>query len=206
MRHFILVIFIFGATTVWAAEDTPVAAHGPVMTDNAQDAQARDTGEHAGKKEYRSKYHTVKEETDTVKRALDVFKKKGKRSSLYKKRVWIHDTLQEDNASFLSFMTNDQNEGIVFSPDEDFVYYIEVTPGGRRSLKGLKIGSKEDFFVDEAVGRYFIETCEASKVSYLVVLDGKEVEGYHVYDLEGRPLVLPDMPADVNDLKNMICY
>ncbi|MCK5180160.1 MAG: hypothetical protein KAR32_11580, partial [Candidatus Omnitrophica bacterium] len=94
----------------------------------------------------------------------------------------------------------------VFSPDEDFVYYVEISPDGRRRLKGVKVGSEEAFFVDAAVESFFIETCEDQGTSYLVVLDGSEVEGYYVYDLQGRLIVLPDMPADVNDLKHVICY
>ena len=206
MRHLILIMLVFTATAAWAEKDTPRIEGSLKAEDAVQKEQTREAGKEGNIKEYKSQKYTVKEETDIVERALSVFKDKGKPSSLYRKRIWISDTLDEENTSFLSFTTNDQNEGIVFSPDEEFVYYIEISPGGRRRLKGVKIGSQEEFFVNAIVGSFFIETCEDRKTSYLVVLDGKTTEGYHVYDLEGRSIVLPDMPADVNDLKKVICY
>ena len=196
MRNLILIIFMAAASLVWAQGEVPAPKQ-------AQVSQAQPK---VAKKEYKSKNYTVKEETDIVKRALDVFKKKSKPSSLYRKKIWLYATSQEDNASYLSFMTNDQNESIVFSPDEDFVYYFEIAPGGDRRLRGYKVGSDETFFVGTAADSFFIETCGETQASYLVVLDGKEIEGYHVYDLEGGAIHLPDMPADVNDLKNVICY
>ena len=196
MRNFILIMFVSAVTLVWAGETAP-ESKGPRVV-QIESGKA--------KKEYKTKSYTVREETDIVERALNVFKKKGQSSSLYKKKVWIYATPEEDNASYLSFMTNDQNEGVVFSPDEDFVYYVEISPDGRRRLKGVKVGSEETFFVDATVESFFIETCEEQGTSYLVVLDGSEVEGYDVYDLRGQLVVLPDMPADVNYLKEFICY
>jgi hypothetical protein len=196
MRHLILIIFIAAASPVWAQGETP-------KPEGAHVSQAQPQ---AVKKEYRSKNYTVKEETDIVQKALDVFKKKSKPSSLYRKKIWLTTTLQEDNASYLSFMTNDQNENIIFSPDEDFVYYVEIGPDGERRLSGYNIVNDDVFPVRTAADSFYIETCEETRASYLVVLDGKEIEGYHVYDLEGKAIDLPDMPADVNDLKNVICY
>ena len=206
MRHFILIALVFTATLAWAEKDAPKIKDSLKAEDTVQKEQIQEAGKEGNTKEYTSQKYTVKEETDIVEQALNVFKKKGRPSSLYRKRVWISDTLDGENTSFLSFTTNDRNESIVFSPDEEFVYYVEISSGGRRRLKGVKIGSREEFFVDAAVERFFIETCEDQKTSYLVVLDGKKIEGYHVYDLQGRSIVLPDMPADVNDLKRVICY
>ena len=195
MRNFILIILLCATTLVWAGESTLAPKDSqPVVMDT-------DTA----KKEYRTKNYTVKEEIDVVRKALDVFKQKG-RKVLYRKKVWIYTTPEEDNASFLSFMTNDQNQAIVFSPDEEFVYYVEISPSGGRRLTGVAVGSKKEFFISETVESFFIETCEDRGTSYLVVLDGKEVEGYYIYDLQGRSIGLPDMPADVNDLKRVICY
>lgn len=198
MRNFILIMCVSAAGLVWAGETAPKPKEAQIVQTESESGQA--------KKEYRTKRYTVKEETDIVEHALNVFRKKGQSSSLYKKKVWIYATPEEDNTSYLSFITNDQNESIVFSPDEDFVYYVEISPDGRRRLKGIKVGSEEAFFVDAAVESFFIETCEDQETSYLVVLDGSEVEGYDVYDLQGRLIVLPDMPADVNYLKEFICY
>ena len=195
MRNLILIIFVGTATLVWAGENMPEPKETQVLELDADRA----------KKEYKSKNYTIKEETDIVEQALSVFKKKGRPSSLYRKRIWIYATPEEENASFLSFMTNDQNQNIVFSPDEEFVYYIEISSSGRRRLKGVKIGSEEEFFINTA-DRFFIETCENKQTSYIITIDGGEIEGYYVYDLQGQPIALPNMPADVNDLKNVICY
>ncbi|MBN1870414.1 MAG: hypothetical protein JW847_07575 [Candidatus Omnitrophica bacterium] len=198
MRNLILtfIIFICTAAMGLAQENASVP-----KKDEGLEANTAGT-----KKEYNTKRYTVKEETDIVKRALDVFKRKSKSSSLYKRRFWIYETLNEDNESYLSFMTNDQNAGIVFSPDEDFVYYVEISPDGRHRLRGFNVESQKRFPVNEDIDRFYIETCEDAGASYLVVLDSEEAGGYSVYDLDGESVVLPDMPADVNDLKNVICY
>ena len=206
MRHFILIIIIFWVTAAWAVEDVATVTDGSVIADIAGDDQAKEEAQDTSKNEYKSKYYMVKEETDIVEKALNVFKKKGKPSSLYRKKVWIYDALEEDNASFLSFTTNDQNADIVFSPGEDFAYYLEISSDGTRRLKGVKVGSQAEFLVDATVERFYIETCEDQTTSYLVVLDGEEAGGYYIYDLEGQSITLPDMPADVNDFKEVICY
>lgn len=196
MRNLFLIIFICSTTLVWAEEKIPETQDTSISQEEIQKE----------KKEYKTKNYTIKEETDVVEQALQVFKKKSKPSSIYRKKVWIYDTLGEDNASFLSFTTNDQNSDIVFSPDEDFVYYVELSPNGRRRIAGVKVGSDKKFYVGASIGSFYIETCEEKETDYLVVLDDAEDGGYRVYDLEGQSVLLPDMPASVDDFKRAICY
>ena len=89
---------------------------------------------------------------------------------------------------------------------QEFVYYIEMLPNGWRSLKGIKVGAEESFLVDSAVGDFYIETCDDRMTSYLVVLDGSEMEEFYVYDLEGQSVELPDMPTHIDDLRDAICH
>ncbi len=195
MRHILFITFLCFTVPAWAVINTPEVSESLVMAEIAQKEQ---------NKEYKSKRYTVKEETDVVEKALNVFKNKGKSSSLYRKNIWLYSTLEDDSASYISFTTNDQNTGIVFSPDEEFVYYIETTPDGERRLNGIRISTQEPFFNTTASG-FFIETCEGGQNSYVIVTDD-DPAAYRVFSLEGESIVLPDAPADIDDLKNIICH
>ncbi len=201
MRYILLIIFVCGATPAWAVVNSTEVAESLVIAEMAEKDQASKAVK-TSKKEYTSKYYKVKEETDTVEAALNVFKKKGKSSSLYRKNFWLYNTLQDDNASYLSFTTNDQNAGIVFSPDEEFVYYIEITPDGERRLNGVKISTQEEFFINTA-DSFFIQTCAGGQTSYVIVTD--DASTYHVFDLNGEAVALPDALSNIDDLKNVIC-
>lgn len=175
MRNFIIALFLLLAATAWSGEPNT----------------------------YQTNRYTVKEKTEMVKRALKVFRDRAETSPYYHKRYWLYDTLHEDNTSYLSFTTNDQNADLVFSPDEQFAYYLEVTPGGQSRLTGIKIDTKSKFFIQPA-GDFYIETCDESQKSYVIVTE--DAGTYHVFDLNGKEVTIPDMPADINDLKNVICY
>ena len=203
MRTIFLIMFVFEVTLAWAVVNTAQVTENLIIAETEEKDQARDAAQ-ASKKEYRSKNYKVKEETDTVEAALNVFKNKGKSSSLYTKKVWLYNTLQDDNASYLSFMTNDQNASIVFSPDEEFVYYIEMTPDGQRRLNGVRISTQEQFFINPA-SSFFIETCEGEQNSYVIVTDDT-ASAYHVFDLNGTAVTLPDTLSDIGDLQNVICH
>lgn len=199
MRVFIfLIMAVCFVSPGWAGED--VSEEAPVKSGRVE------VEEDGAKKIYAEHGYTVDEETKIVEKALDVFKKKAGRTSLYEKKFRIYDAVNPHNQSFLSFMTNDQNAGIVFSPDDDFVYYVEVEEDGSRRLRGYGIESHARFSVSDDVDRFFIETCEDAGVSYLVVLGREDNGSYSVYDLNGGSVVLPDMPADIDDLKSFICY
>ena len=204
MRHFILIVFIFTAAAAWAAEDTTAVTDQLIMAEMAEDGQAQESTQGSSKKEYESKRYIVEEETDIVERALNVFKSKGKSSSLYRKKVWLYNTLEDKDNVYISFTTNDQNAGIIFSPDEEFVYYLEMTPDGERRLNGIKIVGQEEFMISPA-GNFFIETCAGRKKSYVIVT-GDDPKTYHVFDLNGEAVTVPDMPSDIDDLIDIICY
>jgi len=106
MRKFIfLVILICMATSGWAEED--VSGKTQIRVGHTEPGGT--------KKLYVTSRYTIDEETNIVQQALDVFRKKAESSSLYEKKFRIYDTLDPDNQAFLSFMTNDENAGIVFS-------------------------------------------------------------------------------------------
>ncbi len=191
MRHFILIILMLISPAVCSAAQIP------------QDDQAAKEALAVFQKEYRSKHYKIKEETDAVSQALKVFKKKGEPSSLYKKKIWLYDVLEGGSKSYISFTTNEQNAGIVLSPEEDFVYYLEITPDGQRRITGINMGTQEEFFLDTP-GSFYIETCVQSSISYVIVTD--EAEVYHVYNLSGESVTLPDTITDIDDLKDIICH
>jgi hypothetical protein len=202
LRKFIFLFMIFAAANICAAEETPATTESLIIADMAQDNRAADAASSENKSPYPLKRYTVKEETDTVKRALDVFKKKKAQSSLYRKKFWIYSTQTGADNSYISFTTNDQNAGIVFSPDEEYVYYVETTPDGKRRLNGVRITTQDRFFVNQP-GDFYIQTCGESSRSYVVVNNG--AEGYQVYNLDGGSVPIPDMPASINDLEGVIC-
>jgi len=109
------------------------------------------------------------------------------------------------NDVYVDFISNDFNKDIVFSPNEDFVYYLEYSSDGEHKVYGVKIGTEETFFINTAED-FFIKTCEQNNTSYVITTKDGEIDSYHVFDLDGNKVQFIEKLEDIDDLKNVICY
>jgi len=189
--------------TALAMENRAYLKDNRIIVETPEGDKAVDFTMDRGHRVYRLKNYTVKEEVNVVDEALKVFERKS--PPVYSKKVWIYDQVEDRSQAYVEFMTNEFNEDIVFSPGEEFVYYLEYTPEGEHRLYGIKIGTEEKFFINTAED-FFIETCEDKDTSYVIVAEDGQVDSYHVFDLEGSKVQFIEKLDNIEDLKNVICY
>lgn len=206
IRHIIIIGIIF-ASAIDSTADSKAYRNNKSTYEGIQDRQ--NSADRLRPRVYQTKNWIVREEidqldeADKVKQALAVYKKR--KESTYKHQVWIYDKIIDQNDVYVDFITNDFNKDIVFSPNEDFVYYLEYSSDGEHKVYGVKIGTEETFFINTAED-FFIKTCEQNNTSYVITTKDGEIDSYHVFDLDGNKVQFIEKLEDIDDLKNVICY
>lgn len=145
---------------------------------------------------YQLKRWTVEEKTDPVKQALEVYKAKAE--PRYHKRIWITDRKDGKRRVSIEYVAREGGEKVLFSPDEDFMYYLGITPAGQNMVYGVNLLSNAKFPLGTA-DNFNTVNCPGQK-NYIVVQKGKERTVYHVYTQDGhslRNLTNIQSPADL---------
>jgi len=206
IRHIIIIGIIFASSIILAADSKVYLKNKGIYAGIQDRTNAIDR---LRPRVYQIKNWIVREEidrvdeVDKVKQALAVYKRRKNPTYLHK--VWIYDKIVDQNDVYVDFITNDFNRDIVFSPNEDFVYYLEYSPEGEYKLYGVRIGTEETFFINTAED-FFIKTCEQTDTSYVVLSKEGEIDSYHIFDLDGNKVQFIEKLENIDDLKSVICY
>lgn len=206
IRYIIFIAMIFASSISLAAENKVYPKNKGIYAGIQGRANAIDR---LRPRVYQIKNWIVREEIDMldeasmVKQALSVYQNRN--NPIYRHKVWIYDKIIDQNDVYVDFITNDFNKDIIFSPDEDFVYYLEYTPGGEHKLYGVRIGTEETFFINTAED-FFIKTCEQADTSYVVLSKEGEIDSYHIFNLDGNKVQFIEKLENIDDLKSVICY
>jgi len=127
----------------------------------------------------------VYEKADPVKEAIKVYKNKAETSRV--REVWIVDRDGKIKSVVLEYEYNEGKDKLVFSSDEDFVYYFGLSDHGGNVIYGVNLLDGKEFLVASNAVEFDVTTCPDDK-SYVIVQVEGEVLNYYVYTLNGNNL------------------
>ena len=124
---------------------------------------------------------TVKEETDKVRGALDIYREKSK--PLYKKKVWIIDKRGTGKKFSLDYET--PRDKLIFTPTEDFVFWVGHSWMNKPVVYGRDLFSGRKFSVAQS-DNFDLLTCRNKRTYVIIEGETAGADYYHVYDVTGR--------------------
>jgi len=133
---------------------------------------------------YNLKDWDVVEAPDKVQEALKVYKDKSQ--PLYTHRYWIVDKNDNTRKIIVEFTSRNERERVYFTPDEDYVFYLNLLPEGGSVVTGLNLATGQPFTVAQA-GSFYLNTCP-DQTTYVVVKDiaGEQSHRYLIYTKTGE--------------------
>ncbi|MCR4336808.1 MAG: hypothetical protein NUV91_03280 [Candidatus Omnitrophica bacterium] len=150
---------------------------------------------------YNLNHWTVEENVDPVEHALEVYKNKSRPS--YRKHVWLTDKRNGTKHMIAEYSPHGTADKIIFSPDENFMYYLGVTPGGQNIIYGINLSSQEKFSL--GAGEDFKMVNCPDKKSYIALQAGQERPVYNIYTVAGEKInILTDLSTPI-DLEKALC-
>jgi hypothetical protein len=151
---------------------------------------------------YNLKRWVVEENTDPVNRALEVYKKKSKPG--YTRRIWLTGKADGKKRLIAEYVSLGGGDKVVFSPNEDFMYYLGLTPGGQSMVYGVNLLSNKKFSLGSGDGFQAVNCPD--KTSYVVVQPDGQSTIYQVYTSAGEPLeALTDLESPL-DIEKNLCH
>lgn len=194
----ILVLFLMGASKNLYADDLLPERTGSL--DSHVIMRAPVSGESERPAVYNLKKWTVEESADPVKRALNVYKKKSEPQ--YTRRIWITGKTDGKKRLIAEYTARSGNDKVIFSPDEDFMYYLGAAPGGGSIVYGINLLSNKKFSL--GAGNNFQAVNCPDKTSYVVVRPDGQGEVYQVYTAAGKRMdTLTGLHSPVDIEKNL---
>lgn len=139
---------------------------------------------------------------------IDRNKKFSKRSSegLYNKKIKIFDKGTNVEKLTLEYIADKSNDEIIFSPNEDVMFYIGFDEKGESSIYGVNLYSKQKFKVDSG-NNMDIANCWNNK-TYLIIKDNTNRKDiiYYFYDIKGKRTAVISKSMIVGDVDDYVCY
>lgn len=151
---------------------------------------------------YNLKRWVVEENTDPVKHALEVYKKKSE--PRYTRRIWLTGKTDGKKRLIVEYAPRGDDDKVIFSPNEDFMYYLGLTPGGQSIVYGVNLLSNKKFSLGS--GENFHAVNCPDKKSYVVVQPDGQGTIYQVYSISGeRMKTLTDLKSPL-DIEKNLCH
>jgi len=192
---------VFFASNCFSAETKAYLQNGSIMVENEDGIRSIDYSQSNKYQRYDLKKWRVREEGNPVQEALSVYNKKA--APLYKTKLWIIDKGNSGEKIFIEYSTTGNNNQVIFSPEEDIIFYLDVSLGGDQGIYGLNLLTKDKFFVDYA--EHFVLTTCNDQTTYLVIeKDGGQV--YYIYNLDGERINMIPIQGVGGNIQERICY
>ena len=151
---------------------------------------------------YKSKKWTIESETSPVREALTVYE--GKSQPLYKTTVYISQKGRAEPSLLFTYQSRDRDSEIIFSPDENFIYYIDTTDEGDHIIHGFQLKTSEDFLVGPGMS---LDILDCPRHDYFLVVEEDELDAHYViYNMKGNRINTFNKRESIEDLIPFICY
>lgn len=150
---------------------------------------------------YRLKDWIVEQEADPVRHALEVYKKKSE--PRYMKRVWVTGKKDGKKRLIVEYLSGGTDDRMVFSTDEDFMYYLGIAPGGQNMVYGVSLSSGKKFSLGAAENFNMVH-CPGNK-DYVVVQQGRGLAVYTIYTVTGERMKTLTNIQDPVDIEKSLC-
>ena len=152
---------------------------------------------------YKLNRWVVEEKTDPVQHALEVYKKGS--APRYNRHIWLSDRADGKKHIIIDYASSGTGDKVLFSSQEDYLYYLGLAPGGENIIYGVNLTSKKRFSL--GTGEDFRTIDCPGKKSYVVIwrgnVDAQTV--YQVYTTDGlRANDLTGFPT-ASDLEKNLC-
>ena len=146
----------------------------------------------------------VSDKPDSVSEALSVFKKKGQ--ALHTEKFWIINKKDGSQKIVVEYSTFDKQSPMIFSPDEDYVYYKTVSDFGETMIFGINLDTNNKFLVGDS-NDFYITTCPDNE-SYISLLNDEigQERSYVIYKLDGTWVNILNEDISFHNLEEYICY
>ena len=152
---------------------------------------------------YDLKRWVVEKDTDPVARALEVYKKRSE--PRHNRRIWLTGKTDGKKRLIVEDAALGENDKIIFSPDENYMYYLGLAPGGQSIVYGVNLASNEKFSLGS--GEDFQAVNCPDKESYVVVQPDGQGTIYQVYTTNGERMeTLTDLTSPLDLEKNLCRY
>lgn len=143
----------------------------------------------------------VSEESNPVKEALKVYKNKGK---VLSREMWLVNKKGDVKTVVLEYDYPESQDKIIFSPNEDYVYYLGIGDMGNTVVFGVNLYTGKEFSLSAAVIDFTLTTCNDNK-SYVVVQTDGDVLNYYIYTLAGDNIDTVTYGGSLADLSKDMC-
>ena len=141
---------------------------------------------------------------DPVDEALKVYKNKS--GSVYQKEIVLINKEDETQTIIVEYNVEGGNDKILFSPDENFMFYAGLLPGGTNIIYGMNLSTNEEFTLDSGVD-FDIFTCPNNNSSYIIVHQSDTEETiYQVYNFNREKLNVLTDSLTLDNMESYICY
>ncbi|MFC1704615.1 hypothetical protein ACFL1E_07550 [Candidatus Omnitrophota bacterium] len=145
----------------------------------------------------------VKTDSGSVEKALEVFKRKGQ--PRYSQKLWLVDKSDATKTIYVQYATGSAQGKVLFSPNEDFVFYSGLSPAGTSVVYGMNLITSDEFIVDSGVD-FNMFTCPNTNTSYVIVEQNGAAEvSYQVYNLNREKVVVLTEGVNLDNLGQYIC-
>ncbi|MFC1594452.1 hypothetical protein ACFL38_03905 [Candidatus Omnitrophota bacterium] len=146
----------------------------------------------------------VKTQADSVDAALAVFERKSQ--PRYNKQLWLVDKNDSTKTILVQYTTGRETDRILFSPNEDFLYYVGLSPAGISTVYGMNLVTSEEFMLDNGVDVDFF-TCPNNQTQYIIVQkQGEQQAAYHIYNQSREKINVLSEGVNMDNLAHHICY
>jgi len=186
----LLFLFIFSFSCLCFSQDKIGSANSDSSLNKGENKQ--------------TKKWKVYQEDAFVNNALQVFKSKS--AGRYDKKVWIADNQDGSKRVLLKYATSDSRETVVFSPDEDFAFYVGSSISGGTEVYGINLLSGSEFTVGSG-DDFNIVTCPEGK-SYVVIKGNSDKPDYSIYTVKDQEAdaINTEYTGSIDDIKKYVCY
>ena len=202
MKIYTVVVFImFFAVTSFAQENQVQLKDGKVMIKTSKEVKVLDYSAEEKYSTIKLKKWDIRKESDVVDEALKVYKKK--QDPVYSQKIWISAKDDGTQKILVEYKSLQEDSRIIFSPDEDYMYYIGLSEADESVVYGMNLSSQESF-VFNAADDFQLMEC-GGRGNYFVLLKDNEDARVIVYDSEGTQDNILNYTGDLLDLNELIC-
>lgn len=198
MKHILLTILFQLFTTIVSAENDGFLYNRQMIVQTQMGTNAaNDSDDPYGLN--RLKKWEVRKEGDPVAAAIKTYK--NKKHSANQQNVWIVDKSNPTRTILLEYGAG-ASDKVLFTPAEDFAFYVGTVGTGTSAIFGLNLATKDQFKLGAGTD-FFLQTCP-DRQNYVVV-QGTD-NNYTVYNSFGKKVKDLNEVANLNNLNQLVCY
>jgi len=202
MRYLLTALFsMFLVSASFASGNTARLSGGKIIIDRPDGPKVLDYSQKVKYSNYDLKKWDIEKETDVIEEALEVYKKKSE--PLYSQKVWIINKNGTEKI-LLEYKSADEEDSIIFTNDENYVFYLGVSDAGQSIVYGMNLAAGGTTTLNNATS-FFIETCPDND-TYVITQDDDGDKEFYVYRVLSESIDEIDYNGSIDDLTQALCY